>query len=126
MAHYNYAIHAAVTVTFTEGTNPAIAIDPTSSLPMAFNVTSVERKVGEATGVYTVTLANPIGAMTMDPRITVWCETASKGASVHPVIDGDGLVQVIEVQGYYTQGMNMGDLVDIMFILHINNQWMSS
>ena len=63
MANYNRSIHAAVTVTFTGGTDPLIATDPTSGLDMAFNVTSVARKVGEAVGVYTVTLATPISAM---------------------------------------------------------------
>lgn len=124
MANYNRSIHAAVTVTFG-GTDPLIATDPTSGLDMAFNVTSVARKVGEAVGVYTVTLATPISAMTMMPICTVWCEKDGKTASVHPTIDGDGLVNVLEIRGTLTEGVNVGDLADIMFILRIENQWMS-
>lgn len=83
------------------------------------------RKPGEPVGVYLVTLSRPIGAMTMLPICTVWCEADGKVASVHPTIDGDGLVSELEIRGTLTEGANVGDLADIMFILRIENQWMS-
>ena len=124
MNTYNSSVNAVVTVTFTGGTDPLIATDPTSGLAMAYNVASVVRKPGEPTGVYIVTLADPISAMTMMPLCPVFCETDGKMATVHPTIDVDGLVSVLEVRGTYTEGA-VGTLADIMFILRIENQWMS-
>lgn len=127
MPIYNRAIHAAVTVTFAPGTtDPLIATDPTSGLQVAYNVASVARKVGEPVGVYTVILSEPIGAMSMAPHKTVWCETDGKDATVHPTIDADGTVSVLEVRGTYQEGALVGTLADIMFILQIENQWMSA
>lgn len=127
MANYNTSIAAAVTVTFAPGTtDPLIATDPTSGLDVAFNVTSVARKVGEPVGVYTVTLSSAIGAMMMLPTCAVWCETDGKMATIHPTIDVDGLVSVLEVRGTYTEGGAVGTLADIMFILRIESQWMSA
>lgn len=126
MSTYNSNIHAAVTVTFTGGTEPLIATDPTSGLAMAYNVASVARKPGEPTGVYIVTLSEPVGAMTMLPICSVWCEADGKMATVHPTIDVDGLVSVLEVRGTYTEGGAVGTLADIMFILRIESQWMSA
>lgn len=126
MTIYNHNVHAAVTVTFTAGTDPLIATDPTSGLPMAHNVSSVVRKPGEPTGVYLVTLDQPIAAMTMVPACSVWCEADGKAASLHPTIDGDGLVSVLEVRGTYTEGASVGTLADIMFVLRVANQWLST
>lgn len=125
MPTYNSLVHAAVTVTFAPGTtDPLIATDPTSGLDVAFNVSSVARKPGEPTGVYIVTLDQPIGAMTMAPMCSVWCETAGKQATVHPTIDPSGLVSVLEVRGSFTE-TTPGTLTDVMFILVLRNQWMS-
>ena len=127
MPIYNRAIHAAVTVTFVPGTtDPLIATDPTSGLQVAYDVASVARKVGEPVGVYTVVLSESIGAMAMVPHTAVWCETDGKGATVHPTIDADGTVSVLEIRGTYTEGATVGTLADIMFILQIENQWMSA
>lgn len=32
---------------------------------------------------------------------------------------------MLEIRGTLTEGVNVGDLADIMFILLIENQWMS-
>ena len=126
MATYNSTIHAAVTVTFAPGTtDPLIATDPTSGLALAHNVVSVVRKVGEPAGVYIVTLDQPIGAMAMVPICSVWCEAVGKKATVTPTIDPDGLVSIMEIRGTYAEGALSGTLVDIMFILQIQNQWLS-
>lgn len=125
MSTYNSSVSASVTVTFTGGTDPIIATDPTSGLPMSYNVTSVVRKPGEPVGIYIVTLSESIGAMTMLPVCSVWCEADGKAATVHPTIGIDGLVSVLEVRGVYVEGGGVGTLADIMFILRIESQWLS-
>lgn len=121
MANYNSNIHAVVNVVFEKGTqNPTIAIDPTSKLPVSFNVASVERKKLSPIGVYIVTLIDPISAITMRHECLVCCDSAPRWCSVHPKII-DGLVSTIEIRGFTALGLP----ADIMFTLEITNQWMS-
>jgi hypothetical protein len=127
MSTYNSDVHAAVSVTFVGGTtDPVIVTDPTSGLAVAFNVASVARKGGEPVGVYIVTMAEPVAEVSLDPRLAVLCEADGKKATLHPSVDGDGLVASFEIRGTYTEAPLVGTLADIMFVLVVKNQWIGA